>query len=294
MDLHHPTTPENDEKVPLIFEHHNISSNLFTKSTSKDTQLLTMTCHTLPQIPARKVYSPLAKACIIFSTFAILINVNYSAIILTPISSEFQAYFKVTQTVFFCYSQIFTLIGILTYIPLSTLFAQNLKLCIIITVLLGILATLIKWIGRNDIHLVIFGQVLLGFTTQYAFIATPTIGSLIFKNRGSQIFITMLNILPYGLNIFFCVFPAIFAGYFTGKSGAIIGDIHFVGFLVSLGALPIVFVGEDFRVDLGVKAGTDGFREIVRARQGDGGTGGVSHSIRKYIFFLMGKIIRLT
>jgi hypothetical protein len=81
------------------------------------------------------------------------------------------------------------------------------------------------------------------------------------------------------------VFPAIFAKYFTGKSGAIIADFHFVGFLVSLGALPIVFVGEDFRVDLGVKAGTDGFREIVRGRQGDGGRGGVSHSIRKYIFF---------
>ena len=93
----------------------------------------------------------------------------------------------------------------------------------------------------------------------------------------------MVNIVPFVLNIFLCAFPAIFVKYSGGKSGGLIMDIHFVGFLISLGTLPIIFVSEKFEVDLGQRSGINVFREIVGRRYGD--QGGASHSIRKYFFF---------
>lgn len=195
---------------------------------------------------ARAKYSNISKILIVIGTLGVQFNINYHSMVYSAIAKEFDEWYICTHKVFFYSTQIFVVLQIIFNIPGSFLFSRFLKVCVWLTVFTSILGASIKFMAPNNIIVFYIGQSLIVFSTLYAYIATPAVGSLIFDTRNNQLFQAWSYTLPMVVNIVVIIFPPFLIGNVPHLE--LIPILHTVGFGLSFLTIPLLFVDGDWKI----------------------------------------------
>ena len=180
------------------------------------------------KLDSKSEFTLFEKVMIVIGSLGISINVCYSNTVCSSISSEFEKWYSTDKDTYYWFTQAGIIIQVFSYIPAAYLFSKYLKLCVQFTVFSIMFGTSLKLVGPRSNIMLYIGQFFIQLAAPYAYVATAQIGSLIFNQRGTQIFIATVNITPFFLNIFFVMYPP-YASRYAGSDGGIVGLTHRIG-----------------------------------------------------------------